>query len=150
VLLLADLRELFTAEASGVLFTSEILPRLHARDDRPWPEYRGGRPITARQIAAQLRPLGIATNQTVRRGAERGKGYRAEDMADAWSRYLPAVPVGDTVTTRKNPGDSQFPMGDKPGAYGDGVTDEKIAKATESATCHRVTDARPLLWRERV
>jgi len=73
-MLLADLRKLFASEASGVLFTAEILKALHARDDRPWPEYRSGRPITARQIAALLRPLGIATNQTIRRGAERGKG----------------------------------------------------------------------------
>jgi putative DNA primase/helicase len=88
-LMLADLRELFDAEPRGVMFTSEILPRLHTRDDRPWSEWKAGKAMTGRHMAALLKPLGISTNQTVRRGADRGKGYRAEDFADAWSRYLP-------------------------------------------------------------
>jgi hypothetical protein len=49
VMLLAGLRDLFADGSSGVLFTTaEILPRLHVRDDRPSPEYRQGKPITAR------------------------------------------------------------------------------------------------------
>jgi Protein of unknown function (DUF3631) len=88
-MLLADLRGIFADEPSGVLFTAKVLDRLHGREDRPWPEYRDGRPITARQMAALLRPLGITTNQTVRRGDTTSKGYRAADLADAWSQYLP-------------------------------------------------------------
>ena len=40
VLLLADLRELFVRQPSGVLFTREILRALHADETRPWPEWR--------------------------------------------------------------------------------------------------------------
>lgn len=44
VLLLADLRELFAREPSGVLFTGEI----HADETRPWPEWKNEKPITER------------------------------------------------------------------------------------------------------
>lgn len=90
VLLLSDLREMFARERSGKLFTVEILDQLSSREDRPWAEYRRGRPITASQLAALLRPFGITTNQTQRRGAMTNKGYRAKDFGDAWGRYLPA------------------------------------------------------------
>jgi putative DNA primase/helicase len=95
VLLLSDLRELFDAEpASGVLFTAEIIAKLVSRDDRPWGEYGKKRlPITSRQIAALLKPFGIATHQTVRRGDTTNKGYRREDLEDTFARYLPP-PIG--------------------------------------------------------
>ena len=87
--LLADIRELFDGEPSGVLFTSEIVAALHNREDRPWAEYERGRAITPHQVAALLRPFHIPTNQTQRRGARTGKGYRAKDFEDSWARYLP-------------------------------------------------------------
>jgi hypothetical protein len=96
IILLADLRELFDAEASGVLFTQpEILPALWRRDDRPWSEYRRGKPLTAPQLAALLKPYGIVTNKTVRRGKSTAKGFGAAEFTDAWARYLPPV---ETVT----------------------------------------------------
>ena len=141
LLLLADLRELFDSEASDVLFTSEILKALHARDNRPWPEYRNGKSITGRQIAAQLKPLGITTNQTVRRGEATEKGYRREWFDDAFARYLPSQSV-----TRSQVTDSA--------AFGhslsvrprQNVTDTSRKNPSVSAGCDRVTDRNPLLW----
>jgi hypothetical protein len=135
-MLLADLREMFADEPSGVLYTTEILDRLHSRDDRPWPEYRAGRAITARQMAILLRPLGIATNQTVRRGAGARKGYRAVDMTDAWSRYLsPNGPV-----TRSHVADSAdlSAIGSVTSDWN--VTDGDGPETSNPAACDRVTD----------
>lgn len=92
VLLLADLRELFACEPSGVLFTREILKSLHADETRPWPEWRNGKPITERQLAALLKPHGIKP-KTVRRGIETEKGYRFDWCAGAFARYLPPQSV---------------------------------------------------------
>jgi Protein of unknown function (DUF3631) len=89
VMVLSDLRELFAAEQTGVLFTAEILDALCSREDRPYSEHRRGRPMTAPQLAALIRPFEISTNQTVRRGSATAKGYRAKDFADIWDRYLP-------------------------------------------------------------
>jgi hypothetical protein len=94
-MLLADLREMFAAEPSGVLFSHEILPALHKREDRPWSEWgKIGKPITGRQVASLLKPLEVKTNQTVRRGAERDKGYHVAWFEDLFVRYLP-ISVGD-------------------------------------------------------
>lgn len=57
-MLLRDLCEMFGAEPSGVLFVREIIAMLHKRDDRPWSEWKSGKPITSRQIATLLKPLG--------------------------------------------------------------------------------------------
>jgi hypothetical protein len=97
--LLADLKAMFdpavdengktTRDARDVLFTVEILAALGQMEHRPWPEWRKDKPITAPQLLALLRPLGARSN-SVRRGADAGKGYRREDLDDAFARYLPA------------------------------------------------------------
>jgi hypothetical protein len=46
-MLLGDLRELFDAEPSGILFTREIVAALQKREDRAWSEWKAGKPITA-------------------------------------------------------------------------------------------------------
>jgi hypothetical protein len=140
VLLLGDLRELFEAEPSGVLFTKAILAALHKRDDRPWPEYgKAGKPITGRQVATLLKPLDIPTNKTVRRGADTEKGYRRGWLEDAFSRYLPPV----LSVTRSQKRDSA--------AFDDfsSVTPERRVTDTvgdnplDSLSCDHVTDKNP-------
>jgi hypothetical protein len=147
-MLLADLREIFGREPSGVLFSAEILAALTKREDRPWPENRGGRPITARQLAALLRPFGVVP-KTVRRGRDTDKGYRATDLADAWLRYL--VPSASNLSvTPSHPADSLGFSAVKSDTNRADVTAPKPPKAPECATCDGVTDAAPLGWRERV
>ena len=88
VLLLADLRELFAAKATDKLSTCDIVAHLTQLDDRPWPEWKGGRPLTARQLSRLLERFGIGP-RTVRDGAERFKGYTLTGFGDAFARYLP-------------------------------------------------------------
>jgi hypothetical protein len=82
-------------DLSGVLFTEEVLSVLGAMEERPWSEYgagkyRAGKPITSHQLSALLKPLGVRPN-SVRRGGKTGKGYRLEDLEDAFARYLLAA-----------------------------------------------------------
>jgi putative DNA primase/helicase len=96
--LLADLRELFAGEASDVLFSEEITAALGKMENRPWPEWKAGKPISKVQIARLLSqfktPLGIPIRpETVRREAVRAKGYTRDKFTDAFKRYLaPAWP----------------------------------------------------------
>ena len=92
LLLLSDLLDLFDKEPSGVLFTSEIIAGLITRDDRPWPEWKVGKPITSRQLATLLKPFGMTTNQNVRRDENQAKGYRRDQFEDAFARYLEHPP----------------------------------------------------------
>jgi hypothetical protein len=45
--------------------------------------------MSAAQLARQLRPFGVRP-RLYRDGAKCGRGYSAEDFADAFARYLPA------------------------------------------------------------
>jgi putative DNA primase/helicase len=139
VQLLADLRALFEAVPSGVLFTKEILADLVKRDDRPWSEWKNGKPITGRQVAALLKPLGITTNQTVRRGIDHDKGYRRKDMEDAFERYLPA----SQSVTRGQVADSAAFTDFRSVTHENDVTDTTLENLSIPAGCHRVTDREP-------
>jgi len=112
VQLLADLREVFSDEPS--LFTNEILERLLALEDRPWREFRNGRPLNAHALSRLLRPFGI-TPTNIRQGEVVKKGYRAEDLKPIWARYLPHPPSAESATSLH------------PNAFGD-------LRGTESAT----------------
>ncbi len=93
--LLLDLWKVFGDQAA--LFTSEILERLWALEDRPWREFRGGRPLNAHALSRLLKPFGIVS-QNIRQGEVVKKGYRAEDLKPIWARYLPHPPSAESAT----------------------------------------------------
>lgn len=86
VRLLHDLRVIFGSAEQ--MTTSEILTRLHELDDSPWHDLKG-KPLDARGLSWRLGQYGIRP-RTIRTGYATPKGYRREDLHDAWSRYLPA------------------------------------------------------------
>lgn len=89
--LLGDLRELFASERAERLPSDLIVKALGAMEERPWPEWRHAMKITARQVAALLRPFDIHP-KVVRIGSTTPRGYDLTDFADAFSRYLPVAP----------------------------------------------------------
>lgn len=86
VRLLHDLRLIFGAAEQ--MTTSDILTRLHELDDAPWHDLKG-KPLDSRGLSWRLKQYGIKP-RTVRIGLATPKGYRREDLHDAWARYLPA------------------------------------------------------------
>ncbi len=91
VQLLADLRALF-AEKGDRLASEEIVTALVAMEDRPWPEWSHGRPLTKRSLARLLEPFGIRPTQ-FRIGGDKTRGYALAVFVDAFARYLPSDPV---------------------------------------------------------
>lgn len=100
--LLTDLRTAFADEP--VVATSELLDRLHAMDGAPWASIKG-QPIDARFLANMLRKYEVPTNRTHRVQGVVVKGYRAADLADAWTRYVPtrSAEIGNTGDTGNTP-----------------------------------------------
>ncbi len=89
VVLLGDLRDLFAREGADRLTSEAIVKSLIVMEERPWPEWRAGKPISARQVARLLSPFGISP-ETVRFPGEGTKrGYLREHFDDAFERYLP-------------------------------------------------------------
>ena len=88
--LLTDLREVF-GEREAV-FTADIIEGLLALDEAPWGDIHGKAP-DVRGLARRLRPYGIES-KSVRVGDRAAKGYRREDLHDAWERCAPLSPIG--------------------------------------------------------
>jgi hypothetical protein len=98
----ADLHELLLADLRRVMGDAErmasadIVAALVQMEDRPWPEWRRGNPITVTGLARQLGPFGAKPKQLWIDGMN-VRGYEAADLADAWARYLPSdAPPPDT------------------------------------------------------
>lgn len=99
--LLADMKAIF-GDAT-FLYSATIARRLAEIEEAPWAEWRragsGREPINGRGLADLLRPWGIRSRNGREGGTGSvGKGYYAEDMADAWSRYS-----GYTATDGQDP-----------------------------------------------
>ena len=95
--LLGDLRAVFRAAGDPeTLSTEHLLGALQALEERPWSEWRHGKPISARGLADLLRPFKVKP-ETIRFSAGLAKGYRRGALQPAWTRYLPqdsgALPV---------------------------------------------------------
>ncbi|SDD68049.1 DUF3631 domain-containing protein [Actinokineospora iranica] len=96
VRLLSDLRDLFAAERTDRMHTSDILARLRAIEDSPWPDL-GGKPLDAQRLAKEMSLYQVAP-MTFKHNNTNAKGYvtfptdtqvTQVGLADAWARYLP-------------------------------------------------------------
>jgi Protein of unknown function (DUF3631) len=80
--LLSDIRDLFVSFTVSFMLTQELVLRLRAIEDAPWSDDE----LTAHKLAARLREYGVKPRRNT---AGTARGYRREDFADAWRRFLP-------------------------------------------------------------
>ena len=90
LLLLADLKQIFSEKRSERLSSEEIVRELGGREDRPWPEWKKGKPISATQLARLLKPFGVRPKQVWFIG-KNVRGYERADLEDAFARYVPST-----------------------------------------------------------
>ncbi len=134
VLLLADIRRIFKQVKHDDLPSNHLVEHLAAMPERPWSEFKYGKPITPRQVADLLRPFGIGPS-TQRYGSYTFKGYKRSQFKQAFSRYLKSSSVaGSQTTSRRQLSNSS---GDNKNRY---ATDRKRAKPAKPEGCDRVTD----------
>lgn len=101
VMLLRDLRAVFTEAGESKLSTEDVLDRLVEIDESPWGDIRG-KALDARGLSRRLSKYGVKS-KTVRTPAGVVKGYDTGDLADAWSRYLPSVTDPSTEGSTDTP-----------------------------------------------
>jgi hypothetical protein len=89
VLMLRDLMETFgTHRDATALPSSDLVIALTEMEERPWSEWRHGRPITAQTIARLMRPFGVRPGNSRVRGQVM-KAYQRVDIHAAFVRYVP-------------------------------------------------------------
>lgn len=87
VQLLRDLHAIFT-RLGPEQHSEEIISELGAMEERPWPEWKNGKPITAAQLARLLKDYRIKPKQVWRHGKNQ-RGYSLDQFKDAFERYTP-------------------------------------------------------------
>ena len=87
--LLHDIYTIFNKDAHAdapFIGTGALVEQLVAMEDKPWADWKRGKPITARAVAARLRLFDIFPRSN---GKERG--YDRDRFSDAWERYNPSM-----------------------------------------------------------
>ncbi len=87
--LLRDLRTVFAGKDK--LCTEDLLRGLIGLPESPWGRYHhGGAALDSRDLASLLRDFDVRSKDLWIKDRSI-KGYTADDLADAWDRYLPPV-----------------------------------------------------------
>ena len=89
VQLLVDIRAIFETAFEDRITTKALLAHLHEMEDRPWSDFRRGKPLAARTLGDMLRSFKILPN-TIRFSDDNvAKGYKKTAFENAFARYLP-------------------------------------------------------------
>ena len=133
-MVLSDIRDFFAArpEANRVA-SAELAGTLGAMEDRPWPEWRNGKPITPAALARLLGPFGIAPG-TKRDGGHTFKGYLLSDFEEAFATYLP-----DQTVTPSQPNNGGLCDASQTVTLDRDVTASKASQPNNGGLCDGVT-----------
>lgn len=143
ILLLADLRRLFTEKEVDKIASEALVKWLETVEERPWAAYgRQGKPITKRQVAGLLKDFGIRSKNVRVNAAVIAKGYLLVDCQDSFSRYLPPDPPFLSATPLQESNDAtkdDF----RSATEGGDVADRKPGLAASDQACSGVADRNP-------
>ncbi|BAK75340.1 protein of unknown function [Pseudogulbenkiania sp. NH8B] len=101
--LLGDIKEVFEVRGVARLFSADLLNALIGDEEKSWATYNRGRPMTLKQLANRLKGYGIKARQ-IKVHLENRNGYRLEDFADAFARYLAETATPSSTTLPANNG----------------------------------------------
>ncbi|MGH8396839.1 MAG: DUF3631 domain-containing protein [Gammaproteobacteria bacterium] len=142
VQLLADVAQVMDKSSAAAMSSHDIVEGLVQLEERPWPTWNKGRPISPRQLARMLRSFRIAPGAH-RTGQVVFKGYKRKALDDALARYVGAPPVLSVtqLQTMAGTASSESTIG-----YRNFVLPiEKPLQPNDGAGCDYVTDKTPPL-----
>jgi putative DNA primase/helicase len=88
LLLLQDIRDIVRWHEDINISTEVLIDRLTSFEERPWAEWKYGRPMTGRDLAAMLRPFGIRSKKIRVSTSATRRGYYITGFRDVFDRYL--------------------------------------------------------------
>jgi Protein of unknown function (DUF3631) len=133
-MVLSDIRDFFASRPDADRVRSaELADALGAMENRPWSEWRNGKPITPAALARLLGPFRIMPN-TKREGSSTFKGYLVSDFAEAFASYLPIEAVTPSQTNNDMDCDTSESVTQKRD-----VTISKASQPNNDGPCDDVT-----------
>jgi hypothetical protein len=137
-MVLGDIRDIFAARSeTDRLRSAEMAEVLGAMENRPWSEWRNGKPITPAALARLLAPFGI-TPGTKRDGESTFKGYLLSDFTEAFATYLP-----DQTVTPSQPNNDGHRDDLRSVTPESDVTVSKASQPNNQGLCDGVTFSSP-------
>jgi len=100
--LLRDVRLIFQEHGADALTSAALVADLNALETSKWGDWHG-KGLTAVGLAALLKPFDVQPTRW-REGTETPRGYKRQQFADAWARYLDH---GDTAPPPSDPEQSE-------------------------------------------
>lgn len=105
--LLQDIASIFKETERDRYTSQSLCELLTVLEERPWADWRRGKPLSPNQLARLLKDFGIQSRSfRFESGVQRG--YERDDFTDAFSRYLATPPSPDcnTATTSTQSGEA--------------------------------------------
>jgi hypothetical protein len=136
VMVLSDIRDLFELRETNSLSSASICADLAEMTDKPWPEFRNGKPITQRQLASLLTPFGIATSTIRTAEGQTPKGYKRQSFEKVFAAYLTPISSATPPQPKDSAGFSDF----RSATNGQDVADRNLQSSRVSAACGGVAD----------
>jgi hypothetical protein len=87
-MLLTDIRDIFDRIEDDPVSVADLVDALVEMEDRPWPEFSYGKPITKVKLSRMLKRFGIVS-ELKREGKTVFRGYAKDAFNDAFARYTP-------------------------------------------------------------
>lgn len=94
--LLSDIQEIFEAKKLDRISTAGLILALCEDPEKRWATYNRGNQVTPKQIAKRLGEYGIKSSTHRIQGLSNAKGYKLEQFAETFSRYLTSPSPGVT------------------------------------------------------
>jgi putative DNA primase/helicase len=88
VQLLSNIKTLFEVNNIDCMTSHQMVGYLTADPEKPWVEYRHGRPLSQKQLANLLNGYGIYSVTVHPPGLSHAKGYQLTQFTEAFGRYL--------------------------------------------------------------
>lgn len=87
ILLLGDVRAIFEERGVSTIWSTDLVDDLIEMEERPWSEWKRGRPMTVNSLSKLLSPFRVRSRQLKHAGTNK-RGYDREDFEEAFTRYL--------------------------------------------------------------
>jgi hypothetical protein len=90
IMMLEDVANIFERRMVDKLSSQDLIDELTSMEDRPWNEWRHGKPMTKNSLARLLKPFGIRPEQFRFNpdSIKTSKGYEAAPIREAKARYV--------------------------------------------------------------
>ncbi len=153
VMLLGDIKTIFEQRALDAetnpnwneISSKQLAEAFAVMEGRPWPEWRGGKPISSHTVARLLKPFGIEPGHVGARKKDRG--YAVNMFEEAFARYITPSATAATAATLKTKENSekQSAANDPGAALSNHGKDNEINAAAVAALDSPLQSARAMM-----